>query len=69
VEVIPDYSTGKLTIPSVVALDNSSGLVVSGHAAKAQATLNPSNTVYEAKRFMGRPYVLEAVNQVGEVVW
>eukprot|EP00045_Choanoeca_perplexa_P004094 m.35425 g.35425 ORF g.35425 m.35425 type:complete len:426 (+) comp12393_c0_seq1:1128-2405(+) len=63
VEVIPDHSTGKLTIPSVVALDNHSGAILTGHAAKAQATLNPSNTVYEAKRFIGRPYQLEAVNQ------
>jgi molecular chaperone DnaK (HSP70) len=38
--------------------------VLVGHAAKAQATLNPSNTVYEAKRFIGRPYRQEPALQV-----
>merc|ERR1719272_2848614 len=52
VEILAD-AAGKRTIPSVVAL-TANGTVLVGHAAKAQATSNPRNTIYETKRFMGK---------------
>ncbi len=52
--VIPN-AEGKRTTPSVVAfLDN--GEVKVGEPAKRQAIINPENTIYSIKRFMGRSY-------------
>lgn len=45
-------------IPSVVALLQN-GTVLVGEAAQAQATLNPENTIYEAKRLMGLAFTDE----------
>jgi molecular chaperone DnaK (HSP70) len=45
-------------IPSVVALLQN-GTVLVGEAAQAQATLNPANTIYEAKRLMGLSFTDE----------
>lgn len=53
VEILADRE-GHRTIPSVVAFtENGSTLV--GVPAKKQAALNPRNTIYEAKRFIGKP--------------
>ena len=52
VKVIPNKHGSNLT-PSVVAInDNGERLV--GQLAKRQAVMNPTNTVYSIKRFMGR---------------
>eukprot|EP00939_MAST-03C_sp_MAST-3C-sp1_P001713 g1713.t1 len=52
VEIIPNEE-GKRTTPSVVAfLPDGSRLV--GDAAKSQAASNPTNTLYETKRLIGR---------------
>jgi len=45
--------TGQSTMPSVVALTESGKRLV-GHLAKRQAITNPLNTVYGAKRLIGR---------------
>lgn len=45
---------GNRTTPSVVAIKNDERLV--GIVAKNQSTTNPDNTIYSAKRFIGRQY-------------
>jgi molecular chaperone DnaK len=50
--VIPT-AEGSPILPSVVAF-NKSGEVLVGQVAKRQAIVNPENTVYSIKRFMGR---------------
>lgn len=52
VEIIPDFQTGSRTIPSYVAFNNDERLV--GESAKNQASMNPKNTIYDAKRLIGR---------------
>jgi molecular chaperone DnaK len=51
--VIPN-AEGFRTTPSVVAIKGSDRLV--GITAKAQAVTNPENTIYSAKRFIGRQF-------------
>ena len=46
---------GNRTTPSVVAFDKNGQRLV-GVTAKRQAVVNPENTVYSAKRLMGRRY-------------
>src|SRR5437879_1869562 len=53
-KVIVNEEGARLT-PSVVAFDDK-GEVLVGQIAKRQAVTNPTNTVYSAKRFMGRRY-------------
>jgi molecular chaperone DnaK len=53
-KVIPNEEGGRLT-PSVVAWDDK-GEVLVGQIARRQAITNPENTVYSAKRFIGRRY-------------
>jgi molecular chaperone DnaK len=52
--VIPNAEGGRTT-PSVVAFTKSGERLV-GQAAKRQSVVNPKNTVYSIKRFMGRKY-------------
>jgi len=52
--VIPSRE-GYNTIPSVVALSDKGKLMV-GHPAKSQLLINPKNTVYGAKRLIGRQF-------------
>ncbi len=52
--VIPT-AEGSPLLPSVVAF-NKNGEVLVGQVAKRQAIVNPENTVYSIKRFMGRRY-------------
>ena len=47
-------SEGNRTIPSVVAFTNEDRLV--GSTAKRQAATNPQNTIFSAKRFIGRNF-------------
>src|ERR1700758_2459093 len=48
-------SEGNRTTPSVVAFTKTGERLV-GQIAKRQAVLNPENTIYSAKRFIGRRY-------------
>jgi molecular chaperone DnaK len=50
-----ENSEGKRTTPSVVAFGKGGERLV-GDAAKRQAVTNPSNTIYSAKRFIGRKF-------------
>jgi molecular chaperone DnaK len=52
--VIPSAEGGTL-VPSVVAV-NKNGERLVGRQAKNQAVLNPENTIYSIKRFMGRKW-------------
>ena len=52
--VIPS-AEGERTVPSVVAI-NTHGERIVGRAARNQAVVNPENTVFSIKRFMGRKY-------------
>ncbi|MFH1743035.1 MAG: molecular chaperone DnaK [bacterium] len=53
--VVIANAEGGRTTPSVVAFTESGERLV-GQAAKRQAVTNPTNTVYSAKRFIGRRY-------------
>lgn len=53
-EIIPSSEGGR-TVPSVVAI-NKSGETLVGQVAKRQAVTNPENTIYSAKRFIGRKF-------------
>ena len=57
--VIPDQE-GNLTMPSVVAFGAEAQRLV-GWKAKRQMVYNPINTVYEAKRLIGRKIFAEAL--------
>jgi len=52
--VIPS-AEGERTVPSVVAV-NTHGERIVGRAARNQAVVNPENTIFSIKRFMGRKY-------------
>jgi L1 cell adhesion molecule like protein len=54
VEIIPDMNTGSRIIPSYVGFTDDEKLV--GDPAKNQSTMNPKNTVYDAKRLIGRKF-------------
>ena len=54
VEIIPDDTTGEKTIPSYVAFTDEERLI--GYPAKNQSAANPMNTVYDAKRLIGRKF-------------
>src|SRR3990167_3053870 len=56
---------GNRTTPSVVAFTKTGERLV-GQAAKRQAITNPENTVFSAKRFIGRRF--EEVEQESKLV-
>jgi molecular chaperone DnaK len=53
--VIPSSEGGRL-VPSVVAINPKSGERMVGQVARRQAIVNPENTIFSIKRFMGRKY-------------
>ncbi|WNZ65717.1 TIGR02266 family protein [Myxococcus sp. MxC21-1] len=54
---------GHNTVPSIIAV-NTRGKLVVGHPAKGQMLTNPRQTVYGAKRLMGRPFASPVVEQL-----
>ncbi|KAM9317916.1 heat shock 70 kDa protein 13 [Pholidichthys leucotaenia] len=60
VEVIEDEE-GRKSIPSVVSF--TSEAVLSGHEAVDQADSNPLNTIYDAKRFIGKIFEPELLEE------
>lgn len=58
VEVIPNEQGSRIT-PSVVAFTDEERLI--GESAKNQASLNPTRTVYDAKRLIGRKFTDKTV--------
>lgn len=57
---------GYRTLPSVVAF-NPDGSSMVGHIAKRQAVTNAENTIYAAKRLIGRPFDAPEVKKAIEV--
>ena len=53
--VIPSVEGSRL-IPSVVAVNPKTGERMVGQVAKRQAIVNPENTIFSIKRFMGRKF-------------
>jgi molecular chaperone DnaK len=66
VRLIP-HKGGDYVIPSVFAIDDKGNELV-GHEAKRQWQLNPKNTVYGAKRLVGRSFRSEIVETMKQVV-
>jgi molecular chaperone DnaK len=56
-----ENSEGARTTPSIVAYSNDDILV--GASAKRQAVTNPKNTIYAAKRLIGRKFTEDAVQK------
>src|SRR5438552_9385134 len=61
--VVLENAEGNRTTPSVVAVNPRSGERLVGQVAKRQAITNPENTVFSAKRFMGRKFDDEVVQK------
>ncbi|HMK07405.1 MAG TPA: molecular chaperone DnaK [Anaerolineales bacterium] len=53
--VIPSSEGGRL-VPSVVAVNTKTGERMVGQVARRQAIVNPENTIFSIKRFMGRKF-------------
>lgn len=66
VKLIP-YKGGDFTIPSIFAIDDKGNELV-GAEAKRQWQLNPRNTVYAAKRLIGREFKSDVVDTMRQVV-
>src|SRR5215469_2539930 len=66
VKLIP-YKGGEFTIPSIFAVDDK-GRELVGHEAKRQWQLNPRNTIYAAKRLVGRNFTSDIVETMKQVV-
>ncbi len=65
--VIPS-SEGSRLIPSVVAVNPKTGERMVGQVARRQAVLNPENTIFSVKRFMGRKFNDPEVQRALKVV-
>ena len=66
VKLIP-YKGGEFIIPSIFAIDDKGNELI-GHEAKRQWQLNPRNTVYAAKRLVGRSYSSDVVELMKQTV-
>merc|ERR1712159_193181 len=60
VEIIPNDQGNRIT-PSYVALDGDERFI--GDAAKNQAAINPTNTVFDVKRLIGRAFKDDTVQK------
>merc|ERR1712054_346345 len=60
VEIIPNDQGNRIT-PSYVAFDGDERFI--GDAAKNQAAINPTNTVFDVKRFIGRKFSDDTVQK------
>ena len=60
--VVPS-DKGSLILPSVVAMSDKGNLLV-GNVAKDQMVVNPRNTIYGAKRLIGRQYNSKVVQDI-----
>jgi heat shock protein 1/8 len=58
---------GNRTTPSYVAFTDTERLI--GEAAKNQAAMNASNTIFDAKRLIGRQFQDETVQADMKVNW
>ena len=65
--VIPSSEGGNL-IPSVVAINTKTGERLVGRVARNQAVVNPENTVFSVKRFMGRKFSDPEVQNAAKLV-
>jgi len=65
--VIPSAEGGRL-FPSVVAVNPKSDERMVGQVAKRQAVVNPHNTIFSIKRFMGRKFENAGVQRAIELV-
>jgi molecular chaperone DnaK len=65
--VIPSSEGGRL-IPSVVAVDPKTGERRVGKVARNQAVVNPENTIFSVKRFMGRKFTDPEVQRALKLV-
>ena len=65
VKLIP-HKGGDYLVPSVFAIDDKGNELV-GHEAKRQWQLNPKNTIYGAKRLVGRSFRSEIVETMSEI--
>src|SRR5215472_6979127 len=63
-KVVPT-DRGNLVLPSVVALSEKNDLLI-GKMAKDQMVVNPKNTIYGAKRLIGRQYASRVVQELRE---
>lgn len=61
--VVIASSEGSNLIPSVVAVNPKTGERVVGKVARNQAVVNPENTIFSIKRFMGRKFTDSAVQE------
>lgn len=61
-------SEGSRLIPSVVAVNPKTGERLVGQVARRQAIVNPQNTIFSIKRFMGRRYSDDEVQHGLELV-
>ncbi|MEE9618104.1 MAG: molecular chaperone DnaK [Anaerolineae bacterium] len=65
--VVPSAEGGRL-FPSVVAINPKTGERMVGQIAKRQAIVNPENTIFSIKRFMGRKFDDPEVRRALELV-
>ncbi len=65
--VIPSSEGGRL-VPSVVAVNTKTGERMVGQVARRQAIVNPENTIFSIKRFMGRKFSDEEVQRAVSLV-
>ena len=63
-----ENNEGKRTTPSVVAFNSKSNERFVGETAKRQSITNPENTVYSAKRFIGRRFNQTEMKKEGNKV-